>query len=272
MTPPKDGKGIDESTDMYDTVDWLLKNVQDNNGKVGIMGISYPGFYTVASIIDGHPAIKAASPQAPMMNLFDGDDAYHGGAFMLGANHSFYAEFYSPQKNPLKEEPKNNFEFFTKDAYAYYLKHGDAGEPGFAGGRRRIRCITIRSIHDTYDDYWIARNMEQHMLRREGGGDGGGWMVRCGGPGGPVKVFHAIDKLSPEAAANTLVEGPWVHGGWARGIGRFAGRHPVRVGHVGVFSQDDGGAVLCALSEGRAVDSAAQGVHVRDGQQCVEEV
>ena len=143
MTPPKDGKGIDESTDMYDTVDWLLKNVAENNGKVGILGISYPGFYTAASIINGHPAIKAASPQAPMMNLFDGDDSYHGGAFMLGANHSFYAEFYRPQKNPLKVEPKNNFEFFTKDAYAYYLKMGTlanldspAGEP--------IRCITIR--------------------------------------------------------------------------------------------------------------------------------
>ena len=69
MTPPKDGKGIDESTDMYDTVDWMLKNVAGNNGKVGILGISYPGFYTAASIINGHPAIKAASPQAPMINL-----------------------------------------------------------------------------------------------------------------------------------------------------------------------------------------------------------
>lgn len=99
MTPSKDGKGIDESSDMYDTVEWLLKNVSANNGKVGIMGISYPGFYTAASIVDSHPAIKAASPQAPIMDLWMGDDAYHGGAFYLSQNHSFYASF-RPQKNP----------------------------------------------------------------------------------------------------------------------------------------------------------------------------
>ena len=90
MNPHIDNKkskdDVDESSDMYDTVDWLLKNIPNNNGKVGIWGISYPGFYTSASIIDSHPAIKAASPEAPMTNLFMGDDAYHGGAFMLSAN------------------------------------------------------------------------------------------------------------------------------------------------------------------------------------------
>ncbi len=81
---------VDDSSDMSDTVDWLLAHVPNNNGKVGIWGISYPGFYTSASIIDSNPAIKAASPQAPMTNLFEGDDAYHGGAFMLSANFGFY--------------------------------------------------------------------------------------------------------------------------------------------------------------------------------------
>src|SRR5258708_13443679 len=93
-------KEVDESTDMYEKGEFLVKHVPNNNGKVGITGISYPGFYTSASIIDSHPAIKAASPQAPMTDLFFNDDGYHGGAFMLGANYGFYREF-KPQKNPI---------------------------------------------------------------------------------------------------------------------------------------------------------------------------
>ena len=107
MTPHIDhptGTQHDESTDMYDTTDWLLKNVPHNNGRVGILGISYPGFYTSASIIDGHPAIVAASPQAPVTDLHDNDDAYHNGAFMLEAN-DFYLSF-RPQGNPLPQPPK----------------------------------------------------------------------------------------------------------------------------------------------------------------------
>ena len=222
MTPPKNGKGIDESTDTYDTVEWLLKNVPANNGSVGILGISYPGFYTVASIIDGHPAIKAASPQAPMMNLFDGDDSYHGGAFMLAANHSFYAPFYRPQKNPLKEEPKSNFEFFTKDAYAYYLKMGTlANLDSPAGGTNPL--YHDQTIHDVYDSYWAARNMELHMFGVKAAVMVVGGWFDAEDLAGPVKALHAIAKESPEATADTLVEGPWVHGGWSRGTGASLG-------------------------------------------------
>ena len=95
----KSKQDVDDSTDLYDTIDWLLKNVPNNNGNAGIWGISYPGFFTSASIIDSHPALKAASPQAPMTDLFMGDDAYHGGAFMLAANFGFYSQF-KPQENP----------------------------------------------------------------------------------------------------------------------------------------------------------------------------
>lgn len=222
MTPPKDGKGIDESTDTYDTVDWLLKHVPENNGKVGILGISYPGFYTAASIINGHPAIKAASPQAPMINLFDGDDSYHGGAFMLAANHSFYAPFYRPQENPLKVEPTNDFKFFTKDAYAYYLKMGTlANLDSPAGGTNPL--YHDQTIHDTYDSYWVARNMEQHMFGVKAAVMVVGGWFDAEDLAGPVKVFHAIAKESPEAAADTIVEGPWVHGGWSRGTGASLG-------------------------------------------------
>jgi putative CocE/NonD family hydrolase len=222
MTPPKDGKGIDESTDTYDTVDWLLKNVPANNGNVGIQGISYPGFYTAASIIDGHPAIKAASPQAPMINLFDGDDSYHGGTFMLAANHSFYAPFFKPQHNPLKEEPKNDFEFNIKDAYAYYLKLGSlANSDTPAAGTNSY--YHDQMVHDTYDPYWVSRNMQLHMHGVKAAVMVVGGWFDAEDLAGPIKVFHAIDKLSPEAKADTLVEGPWVHGGWARGSGAQLG-------------------------------------------------
>src|SRR6202041_2664805 len=119
MTPhiddKKSPKDVDDSSDMYDTLEYLLKHVPNNNGKAGIWGISYPGFYTSASIIDSHPALKAASPQAPMTDLFMGDDAYHGGAFMLAANFGFYS-FFRPQENP-QLPPKNpaSFEWGTKD-------------------------------------------------------------------------------------------------------------------------------------------------------------
>ena len=128
MTPHIDNKkskqDVDDSSDLYDTIEWLLKNVPNNNGNAGIWGISYPGFYTSASIIDSHPALKAASPQAPMTDLFMGDDAYHGGAFMLAANFGFYASF-KPQDNP-QLPPKTwvPFDFGTKDGYEFYLNAG----------------------------------------------------------------------------------------------------------------------------------------------------
>jgi len=222
MTPSKDGHGIDESTDMYDTVDWLLKNIPNNNGKVGILGISYPGFYAAASIVDSHPAIKAASPQAPIMDLWMGDDSYHGGAFMLQANHSFYAPFFAPQKNPLTKEPKNNFDFPTNDMYAYYLHMGTlANLDSPAGGTNPYFHDQV--IHTTYGDYWQIRNLTPHMHGVHAAVlEVGGWFD-AEDLAGPVKLFHSIDKLSPEAPENTLIEGPWVHGGWSRGTGASLG-------------------------------------------------
>src|SRR5436305_6711401 len=110
----KSPQDVDDASDTYDTIEYLLKNLPNNNGKVGIWGISYPGFYASASIIDSHPALVAASPQAPMTDLFQGDDAYHGGAFMLSANFGFYA-FFNPQKNPVSEELPGRFKFPTPD-------------------------------------------------------------------------------------------------------------------------------------------------------------
>ncbi len=222
MTPSKDGKGIDESTDTSDSIDWLLKNVPGNNGKVGILGISYPGFYTAASIVDSHPAIKAASPQAPILDLWMGDDAYHGGTFMLDANHSFYAPFFGPQQNPLTAEPAGRFTFPTKDMYAYYLKMGTLQHlDSPAGGTNAYFHDQV--THPAYGPYWQARNLAPHLHGVKAAVlNVGGWFD-AEDLAGPVKAFHAIAKLSPEAPEDTLVEGPWVHGGWARSDGSRLG-------------------------------------------------
>src|SRR6516165_3645752 len=120
----KSPSDVDDSSDTYDTIEFLLKHVPNNNGKVGIWGISYPGFFTSASIIDSHPALKAASPQAPMTDLFMGDDAYHGGAFMLAANFSFYS-FFKPRAEPaLPPRTREPFDWGTADAYDFLLKMG----------------------------------------------------------------------------------------------------------------------------------------------------
>src|SRR5215475_13173791 len=213
---------VDDASDLYDTIDWLLKNVPNNNGNAGIWGISYPGFFTSASIIDSHPALKAASPQAPMTNLFMGDDAYHGGAFMLAANFGFYSQF-KPQENP-ELPPKNPvpFDFGTKSAYDFYLNAGPIlnlekylhWNPGLFDDQVR---------RDTYDEYWKVRNLAPHMKNIHCAVlTVGGWFD-AEDLQGPFSTFHAIDQYNP-GIFNSLVVGPWVHGGWARYEGERLGR------------------------------------------------
>jgi len=213
---------VDDASDLYDTIDWLLKNVPNNNGNAGIWGISYPGFYTSASIIDSHPALKAASPQAPMTDLFMGDDAYHGGAFMLAANFGFYSSF-KPQENP-QLPPKTfvPFDFGTKDGYEFYLNVGPIGNLSkYLEGKSALFDDQLH--HDTYDDYWKARNLAPHMKNiRCAVLTVGGWFD-AEDLQGPFSTFHAIDKNNP-GIFNALVVGPWVHGGWAHYAGDHLGR------------------------------------------------
>jgi hypothetical protein len=218
----KSKQDVDDSTDLYDTIDWLLKNVPNNNGNAGIWGISYPGFFTSASIIDSHPALKAASPQAPMTNLFMGDDAYHGGAFMLAANFGFYS-FFKPQQNP-QLPPKGNvpFDWGTKDAYEFYLQAGPLSNLSkYLEGRSALWDDQLN--HDTFDDYWKARNLAPHMKNIHCAVlTVGGWFD-AEDLQGPFTTFHSIDKQN-SGIFNGLVIGPWVHGGWARYDGGHLGR------------------------------------------------
>jgi uncharacterized protein len=218
----KSKQDVDDSSDLYDTIEWLLKNVPNNNGNAGIWGISYPGFFTSASIIDSHPALKAASPQAPMTDLFMGDDAYHGGAFMLAANFGFYSSF-KPQENP-QLPPKTfvPFDFGTKDGYEFHLNTGPlANYRKYLEGKSALWDDQVK--HDTYDDYWKPRNLAPHMNNIHCAVlTVGGWFD-AEDLQGPFSTFHAIDKNNP-GIFNALVVGPWVHGGWARYDGDHLGR------------------------------------------------
>ena len=213
---------VDDSTDTYDTIDWLLKNVPNNNGRVGIWGISYPGFFTSASIIDSHPALKAASPQAPMTDLFMGDDAYHGGAFMLAANFGFYAAF-KPQNNP--ELPPNNrqpFDYGTANGYDFFRAMGPLWNVNTQYFHGQSFLWNDQLQHNTYDEYWRSRNLAPHMQNIHCAVlTVGGWFD-TEDLSGPLRTFHAIDKFNP-GIFNALVEGPWVHGGWSRYDGRRLG-------------------------------------------------
>jgi len=219
----KSAKDVDESTDCYDTIEWLLHNVPNNNGKAGIYGISYDGFYTAASIINSHPALKAASPQAPVTDLYMGDDAYHNGAFMLEANFGFYVLF-RPRTEiaPAPEDWPPSFDYGTADGYDFYLQAGT-----LANLRERyLKDNTVywddQVKHSNYDDWWKARNISAFMKNVHCAVLAVGGWFDAEDLVGPGKVFQAVAKFNPDTP-DTLVMGPWVHGGWAHGDGDHLG-------------------------------------------------
>ena len=226
MTPHIDhptGTEHDESTDMSDSVDWLLKNIPHNNGRVGILGISYPGFYTSASIIDSHPAIKAASPQAPVTDLYNNDDAYHNGALMFEAN-DFYL-FFRPQKNPTPEttggaspEPPGP-EYVSKDAYLAF----QALEP-LSKARAFIDNVYFDETidHPTDDRHWQERDISRHLHNIHAAVLTVGGLFDAEDLSGPWKTFNAIGAQSP-GTSNQIVVGPWFHGGWFSADGNHLG-------------------------------------------------
>lgn len=221
---PKSNKDIDESTDTYDTIDWLLKNVGDNNGKAGIWGISYPGFYTAAGMIHSHPALKAASPEAPMINLFEGDDSYHGGAFMLAANFGFYV-YFKPQPEPTQgPQSFRGFDYGTEDGYQFYLYMGTLSNADALYFKTEPNVLwDDQAKHDTYDHYWKIRNLEPHLRDIHCAVlTVGGWFD-AEDLEGPFRTYHSVQKNDP-GIFNGLVEGPWVHGGWERYDGARLGR------------------------------------------------
>ncbi len=237
-SPYKENKGpkdVDETTDMHDSIDWLLEHVPNNNGRVGIWGISYPGFYTAASIIDSHPAIKAASPEAPMVNLYGGDDAYHGGAFMLAANFGFYT-FFKPQKNPTLDQSGVGVKFGTSDGYDFYLRAGNLEDIDrkYLNGSNPMWTENVE--HWTFDGFWKQRDLVPRMKNVHCAVlTVGGWFD-AEDLQGPLSLYKAIGELNPDTV-NLLVEGPWVHGGWARLDGHKLGNADFAQNTAGFFRE-----------------------------------
>jgi putative CocE/NonD family hydrolase len=218
---------IDESTDTYDTVAWLLKNIPNNNGRVGIYGISYPGFYTSAGIIDSHPAIKAASPQAPVSDWFHGDDMHHNGALFLAQNYAFFSNFGQPRPTPtdngdyLKKFNRRD----TQDGYDYFKQIGGLKETADSyekGLGLRIKFWDEMMQHPNYDQYWKERNILPNLKNIKCATmTVGGWYDNED-LYGALKTYQHIERQNP-GIYNVLVMGPWFHGGWARDNGEWLG-------------------------------------------------
>jgi len=217
--PVKNGaKDTDESTDTYDTVDWMVKNVPGNSGKVGMWGISQPGFYATAGMIDAHPALVAVSPQAPVTDYYMGDDVYHNGAFMLAHRFSFYMGFRQREGDPAPPPLRLPFQYGTPDGYEFYLDMGALANADEKYFQHKQPFWNWNIDHTTYDEFWQSRAIWKHLKTiKPAVMQVGGW-YDTEDPQGPLRQFDFMQKNTPPAV-DMLVMGPWNHGGFARGDG-----------------------------------------------------
>ena len=213
---------VDESTDTYDTIEWLLRNVPNNNGRAGMIGISQPGFHVAAGMIDTHPALVAASPQAPTADYYLGDDDYHNGAFMLAANFWFYSAFLPRKGGPSLPRIRRDFDVGTPDGYDFFLKMGPLAEVNQKYFKGESDYWQEVIDHPNYDAFWQKRSLWKHMKNvRCAVLNVGGWFD-AEDPIGPFHIYRAVEKSNP-GIVNAIVMGPWSHGGWARGEGARLG-------------------------------------------------
>ncbi|MBS1791980.1 MAG: CocE/NonD family hydrolase [Acidobacteria bacterium] len=217
----KSNLDIDEASDTFDTIDWLIKSIPNNNGRVGIYGISYPGFYAATALQDPHPALKAASPQAPIADWFLGDDDHHNGAYFLNESFGFITFFGMPRPQPTPNQFKN-FDYGTNDGYKFYLELGSLANvnPRYLKGQSKYWNDVIK--HGTYDEFWQSRSVLPYLKKvMPAVLTVGGWFD-AEDLYGALHVYQAIEKNNPKTN-NNLVMGPWSHGGWARGTGESLG-------------------------------------------------
>jgi putative CocE/NonD family hydrolase len=211
----------DESTDTYDTIDWLVSHVPHHNGRVGMWGISYPGFYAADGLIKAHPALKAASPQAPQSDWFLGDDVHHHGAFFLTSAFNFFMTSGRARPSPTTERPPQ-FTFGTNDGYAFFLKMGPLSNADLLYLKGAAPFWNDMMTHGTDDAFWEARR-ETPYLRNVTPAvlTVGGW-YDANNLHGALIVHEAIARLSP-SSNNRIVVGPWSHGQWSRASGDSLG-------------------------------------------------
>ncbi len=210
-----DPKAIDESTDAYDTITWLLANVPNNNGRVGMTGVSYPGWLTAMAMLDPHPALRAVSPQASPADMWMGDDFHHNGAFRLS-----YGFEYATMMESAKDVQQ--FEFDTYDTFAWYLKVGSLANVNKDILKGKIPTWNDFSRRPDYDEFWRRQAMKGYLtqvtvptLNVAGWWDQEDFY-------GPVTIYRELEKHDTDHR-NFLVVGPWNHGGWMRGEGRSLG-------------------------------------------------
>jgi uncharacterized protein len=225
MTPYKPRKSgptdVDESTDTYDTIEWLLKNIPHNNGRVGMWGISFPGHYAAQAIIDAHPALKAVSPQAPMGDNWFGDDMHHNGAFWLPHAFNFISQFgLQPPVPTMQNGP--TFVHGTPDGYKFFLDMGPLANANNKYLHGKVRIWNEWMEHGDYDSYWQAQNIPQYMTHvKPAVLIVGGWFD-AEDLWGPLHIYKSIEDHNAQNS-NTIVMGPWFHGGWARSEGESLG-------------------------------------------------
>jgi hypothetical protein len=213
---------IDETTDTYDTIDWLIKNIPNNNGRVGTWGISAPGFYTTETIIDAHPALKVASPQAPVTDWFMGDDRHHNGAFFLMGTFAFLSSYGQPRPVPTSKNSPGYSAYGTPSGYEFYMNMGpikNADEKIFKGQNAIWKEMMD---HEAYDEFWQARTPVPYLKNiKPAVMTVGGWYDQED-LYGPLKTYAGIEHNNPKSP-NLLVMGPWIHGGWSRSTGESLG-------------------------------------------------
>lgn len=211
---------IDESSDTYDTVDWLIGNIPNNNGKVGIYGTSYPGFYSTMAAASGHPAIKAASLQAPVFDWFMGDDFHHNGAFMLRDAFHFFGGFGQHRPKPTTKGARSNVSYSTDD-YSFFLNKGNIAELSKLYGDS-IQFWNDMMNHPNYDGWWQARSAKNACYNLKPAILVVGGLFDAEDCHGTWQTYKAIAEQSKETD-NRIVVGPWHHGGWNRPDGSQLG-------------------------------------------------
>jgi len=210
--PNKTAGQNDESTDTYDAIEWMVKNISGNNGKVGVFGTSYPGFYATMASLSNHPALKAVSPQAPVTEWFLGDDFHHNGAFMLADGFAFYSGFGKPRPKPTTIGPKG-FEFPTKDYFDFYLRTGALTNFTKLMGDSILFWKDLMA-HPNYDAFWQVRDARRNVDKINSsiatlvvGG-----LYDAEDCYGAWNLYKAIEGKAKND--NRIVMGPWYHGQW----------------------------------------------------------
>ncbi|HET9984865.1 MAG TPA: CocE/NonD family hydrolase [Longimicrobiales bacterium] len=215
LKDPKDEKGIDEATDAWDTVDWLVKNVPNNNGRAGMLGVSYPGWTTAMAATGPHPALKAVAPQASPADMWLGDDFHHNGAFRLSYGFEYAAMMETSKEN-------ENFAFDRYDTYDWYLALGPLSNVNKKYLHGKIPTWNDYVAHPDYDAFWQRQTIVPALTSvKVPTLNVAGWWDQEDFYG-PVRIYEALEKHDTKGL-NYLVVGPWNHGGWSHGEGRKLG-------------------------------------------------